>query len=80
MVVKDNHEEMFDVLKFTLSNGEQISVTANHGMLVYNDGDCTSATKREQLVYAHKVQVGMKFRTFTRKNVQAEDGQNTGRV
>ena len=77
MVIKDTHEEARDVLKFILSNGDQVSVTGNHGMLVYQDGDCTSATKRDQLVYAHQVQVGMKFRTFTRKSVQDLDDPKT---
>lgn len=43
-------------------------MTGNHGMLVYNEEDCKSPTKREQLVYAHDVKVGMKFRHYHRAN------------
>ena len=46
VIIKDSHPEMHAVLKITLSNGEQISVTGNHGMLVYQDGDVASATAR----------------------------------
>ena len=35
-------------------------------MLVYHQGDCYSPTKREQIVYAHDVKVGMKFRYYHR--------------
>ena len=43
-------------------------MTGNHGMLVYNEEDCYSPTKREQIVYAQDVKVGMKFRYYHRVN------------
>jgi len=67
VIVKDHHDGKAPVLIFTLSNGETISVTGNHGMLVYNDGDPKGPTKRSQLTYAHDVKVGMKFRTLGRE-------------
>lgn len=65
VVVKDAHIDESDVLTFILSNGQQISVTGNHGMLVYQDGDLRTATSRSQLVYARDVQIGMQFRHVT---------------
>ena len=72
VVVKDNHEGSKKVIKFLLSNGESISVTDNHGMLVYADNDCVGATNREQIIWANKVQINMKFRYFNRSNNQIE--------
>ena len=36
VIIKDKHEQESQIYKFTLSNGAHISVTGNHGMLVYN--------------------------------------------
>ena len=47
----------------TLENGEKISVTANHALLVFEDLEA-SAHDRSKIVYAAELKAGMKFRTL----------------
>lgn len=51
VIVKDVHNDYRGkLIQFTLDNGNEVTVTSNHGMLV--DG---------HIVFAHSVQAGMKF-------------------
>ena len=80
VIIKDEHLDTQTVIKFLLSNGQEIKVTDNHGMLVYKDGDLYSATTRSQVVWAHEIEIGMMFRCVQKEDNEDDGTQNKDKI